>query len=250
VSTPVEVAASGSSHRRRWPVRLAVVVCVALVVAVLLGPLTTFAWRVQLQFWPVIEQMSYGADPDSVGLSFSVTARPDASRQDLEDLIATVDEGWWHTFRSERDQGEVIANGVVFCRDGDHAADRVRLREALRAIRASLTTQWACDGYPLPDTQGLPFAGFAADTGTVARALEAVGETGPVMIADDVDWAALSRSLPPVVDAVQAITPIEWADLTTDSVTLSVQPTQRLDEANRAATAAAQGRIAVTVRNA
>ncbi len=70
------------------------------------------------------------------------------------------------------------------------------------------------------------------------------------MIADDTDWARLSRTLPPVVDAVEAIAPIEWADLTTDSVTLRVQPTQRLDEANRAATAAAQGRIAITVRNA
>lgn len=231
--------------------RLAAVVCVASVLAVLQGPLTTFAWRVQLQFWPVIEQVSYhGVGLGSIGHSFSVTVRPDASRQDVEDLIEIVDKGWWHTFRSERDEGEVIANGVVFCRNADGAADRLRLREALRAIRASLTTQWACNGYPLPDPQGFPFAGFAADTVTVARALEAAGECGPVMIADEVDWARLSRVLPPVVDAVQAIAPIEWADLTTDSVVLSVQPTRRLDEAKRAATAAAQGRIAVTVRNA
>ncbi|MCC6496937.1 MAG: hypothetical protein IT193_11860 [Propionibacteriaceae bacterium] len=249
VSTPAEVTASSSPHRRRWPVQLAAAVCVALVVAVLQGPFTTFAWRVQLQFWPVIEQMSYGEGPNSGGLSFSVTVRPDATRQDLEDLIDTVDEGWWHTFRSERDEGEVIANGVAFCRHADHAEDRLRLREALRAIRASLTTKWACNGYPLPNPQGFPFADFAEDTVTVARALEAVAETGPVMIADDTDWARLSRTLPPVVDAVQAITPIERANLTTDSVTLTVQPTQRLDEANRAATAATQGRIAVTVRN-
>jgi hypothetical protein len=87
VSTPAEVAASGSSHRRRWPVRLGAVVCVASVVVVLHGPLTTFAWRVQLQFWSVIEQVSYyGLAPGRLGHSFSVTLRPDATRQDLEDL--------------------------------------------------------------------------------------------------------------------------------------------------------------------
>ena len=227
-------------------------VCVAGVVTVIQGQLTTFAWRIEFQFSPVIEELSYHGPEHGMGPGhwFWVTVRPDASQQDLESLISTVDSGWWHSFRSERDHDEVKANGIAFCRKANHADDRLRLREALRAIGASLTVEWGCDGYPLPDRHRDLFARFAADTETVGRALEATGETGPVMIADDVDWAALSHTLPPVVDAVTPIAPVEWADLSTQTVTLWVQPTLQLDQANRAATAVAEGRIAVTVKNA